>query len=96
MLDKLRFVPVLNLATLWWYAVDGMRYPGVLSRYAKLLGTVIVAVFGAGTIALITSWAPEWVKGCVMFLGLYGIVVAAIYSLRGDVLQQKRLWAERH
>ena len=59
------------------------------------MGTIIAGMFGVGIIALITSYAPEWVKGCVVFLGLYGIVVAAIYSLRGDVLQQKRLWAER-
>lgn len=94
--DKVRFVPVVNLVTLWCYGVGGLRYPGKIGRCAKLVGAVIGCLALASTVANLFFWAPDWVRGIITLLSLYGIVLGGIYAVRGDVLTQRRLQAERY
>lgn len=94
--DKVRFVPLVNLVTLWCYGVESLRYPGKIERCAKLVGIVIGCLVIVSLVANLFLWAPDWVKGVLMILGLYGIVLGGIFAVRDDVLTQRRLQAERH
>jgi len=94
--DKVRFVPALHLVTLWCYGVDSLRWPGKIGRCAKLLGVLIGCLLIASLVANLLFWTPDWVKAILLMLGGYGIVLAGIYAVRGDVLSQRRLQSQRH
>lgn len=85
-LDRVRFVPVLNLATLWWFGVNSLRYPGWISRAAKMFLTMIGCTILGGIVGAVFAWAPEWFLGVYFFCCIYGITIAMIYSVRNDIL----------
>ena len=85
-LDKVRFVPVLNFATLWWFGVNSLRYPGWIKRALRMFGTMIGCTVLSQIPYAVFAWAPEWVMGLCFFGCVYGIVVATIYSVRDDIL----------
>ena len=86
LLDKVRFVPVLNLATLWWFGVSSLRYPGWISRAVKMFFTIVGCTILSGMVCAVFAWAPEWGMGLCVFCCLYGITVATIYSVRDEML----------
>lgn len=85
-LDKVRFVPVLNLVTLWWFGVNSLRYPGWINRAIRMFFTMMGCTVLSGVVCAVFAWAPEWGLGLCVFCCLYGIVVATIYSVRDEIL----------
>ncbi|MBQ8555235.1 MAG: hypothetical protein IJ438_05095 [Clostridia bacterium] len=93
-IDKVRFIPVINFATMFYYASNSLRYPGKIARFAKMTFTAVGCTFLAGVIATIFLWAPVWVNGVIIAGFIYGTPVAVTYSIRADV-QQRKLMASR-
>ena len=86
-LDKVRYIPVLHFATLWWFAVDSLRYPGKINRAIRMLLTAIGCTLLSGIICFTLTWLPEWAVVACMFCCLYGVVVCTITSVRKEILQ---------
>ena len=86
LLDKLRFVPIVNIITLLVYYIDSMRYPDKIRRIGRCVLTVFGSFFICSLIALLIDFAPIWIKGCVYFISYYVIILAGIHSVRNDIL----------
>lgn len=85
--DKVRYIPGLNLVTLFVFAVDSLRYPGRISRAAKMYFTMVGYTLLSGIICTLLSWTPEWVLGIFFTCCLYGIVVGTVASVRNEILR---------
>ena len=86
-LDKVRYIPVLHLATLWWFAVDSMRYQGWMNRAIRMCLTIMGCTLLSGIICVLFSWLPEWLLGICIFFCLYCTVIATIASVREEILK---------
>ena len=91
LLDKARYIPVLNLVTLLWFAVDSMRHHGWIKRAIKMFLTVVGCTLLSGIICAIFSWLPEWALGICIFCCLYGTVIVTITSVREEILTLREM-----
>lgn len=88
--DQVRYVPVLNLVTLWCFAVDSMRYSRWINRAIRMFFTFLGCTILSGLICGVFSWAPGWFLCLCITSCLYGTVVAVIVSVRDEIMNLHR------
>lgn len=91
-LDKVRYIPILHLATLWMFGVDSLRYDGRIKRAIKMLLTVVGCILINSVILTVCSGMPEWFVIICMVGCFYGTVIAIITSIRDEILTLNGIW----
>ena len=87
-LDRFRFIPVLNWATLLYYAVTSLRYPGGILRNLKAFAIGIGVMFLWAIVAVFVPEHATVLQAIIMCGGIYSITLGMLLPLRADVQQQ--------
>lgn len=85
-LDKVRYIPVLHLATLLLFGIDSLRYAGRLKRAWNMLLTLVGCITINTVVLTLCARLPDWAILLCLFGCGYGTVLAVILSVRDEIL----------